>query len=169
MNSKCFETHLSVLIKLICRTCWILKEKKDRISQNLSSKPSTTLSYSFFRSGESKFLFPLLNYLNQSDRGCSCDDPGWRGHHYGEHCRKNLQLHTVPCLDNAGSWLGCIWTRSNLQSPLLCSASFSGLSVDKLLFLFSFSFQVNVTNIQEKLVVAVVGYEIDLLNCSVTG
>ena len=136
MNVWNFPKNYLAWIKLICRTWWILKEKKDRISQNLSSKPSTTLSYSFFRSGESKFLFPLLNYLNQSDRCGSCDDPGWRGHHHGEHCRKTLQLHTVPCLDNAGSWLGCIWTRSNLQSPLLCSASFSGLSVVKLLFLF---------------------------------
>ena len=72
--------------------------------------------------------FQLKNYLYQLDSGDSGDHQGWRGHHYGEHCRKNLHLHTVPCLHNAGSWLGCIWSRSNLQLPLLCSASFSGLT-----------------------------------------
>ena len=164
-----FKKYNLAWIKLICRTWWILKDKVDRISLNLSSSSVTTPSYSFFRSGESKYWFLLFNSLKQLDRGGSCDDPGWRGHHHGEHCRKTLQIHTVPCLDNAGSWLGCLWPRSNLQSPLLCSASFSGLSVVKLLFLFSFLFQVNVTNIQEKLVVAVVGFEINLVNCSVTG
>ena len=70
--------------------------------------------------------FQLKNYLNQLDSGDSCED--WSGCHYGQHCRKNLQLHTVPCLHNAGSWLGCIWSRSNLKFHLLCSASFSGLA-----------------------------------------
>ena len=50
----CINSTLSASIKLICRTWWILKEKKDFISLNLSSSSVTTPSYSFSRSGESK-------------------------------------------------------------------------------------------------------------------
>ena len=151
-------SHLFLaLIKLTSRTWWILKEKRDLISLNLSSSSVTTPSYSFSRSGESKYWFQLFNCLNQSDRGNSGDDQGWRGHQDGEHCRKNLHLHTVPSLHNAGSWLGCIWSGSDLQLPLLCSASFSGL-FSLTWFSFTNLLKVNVTNIKEKLVVRVFGY-----------
>ena len=105
-------------------------------------------------------------YLNKLDRGDSGDDQGWGEHRYGEQCRKNLYLHTVPCLHYAGSWLGCIWSGSNLQPPLLCSPSFSGL-FNFTSFMFTNLFQVNVTNIKEKLVVSVFGHKIHLVNCSV--
>ena len=51
-------------------------------------------------------------------------------------------------------------------SLLICSASFQGLYLIQLYF--PISSQVNVNSLQEKLVVAVVGYEINLVNCSVS-
>ena len=127
--------HFSALIKPICRTWWILKKKWDVTNRHLSSSSVTTPSYSFFRSGESKYWFHLLNHLSQLDSGDSCDDSG------EDQQQKNTRLHTVPCLYNVGSWLGCLLSGSHIQPPLLCSASFSGLSLLDFISVYNFIVQ----------------------------
>ena len=79
-----------------------------------------------------KILISIVNYLNQFDSG-DCFQyarPSGKGmgHQDGEHKGKDLRLHTVSSLHNAGSWLGCFHSRSDFQHRLLCSTSFSGLS-----------------------------------------
>ena len=80
-----------------------------------------------------EILISIDNYLDQLDSDDSgddsCDGQGWKGHHFGKHCRRNLHLHIVPCLHNAWSWLGCLRSRTDLQPHLLCPTSFSGLSI----------------------------------------
>ena len=127
--------HFSALIKPICRTWWILKKKWDVTNRHLSSSSVTTPSYSFFRSGESKYWFHLLNHLSQLDSGDSCDDSG------EDQQQKNTRLHTVSCLYNVGSWLGCLLSGSHIQPPLLCSASFSGLSLLDFILVHNFIVQ----------------------------
>ena len=88
-----------------------------------------------------KILISNVNYLNQLDGFDSESCDGWtgRGCHHVWHYEKSLQPHPLPYLRNAGSWLGCLRSRSNLQHPLLCSASFSGLSLLQLLFFWNFN------------------------------
>ena len=103
----------------------------------------------------------------QSDSG----DPGndwssWRDHHYDWHWGIFSWPHILHCLGNAGNWLGCLRSVSDLQHPLLRSPSFRGDSDYTLICLQSFLLQVSLFNINEKLVVAVFGYEINLVNRS---
>ena len=69
-------------------------------------------------------------------------------------------------------YLNFLFVHNNGEfSPMRTLTSF--YTVVGIMIIFNVVFNerrnVNVTNIQEKLVVAVVGFEIDLVNCSVTG
>ena len=105
----------------------------------------------------------------QLDNSDPSKDHSWRDHHYDWHWGIFSWPHILHCLGNAGNWLGCLRSVSDLQHPLLRSPSFRGDSDYTLICLQSFLLQVSLFNITEKLVVAVFGYEINLVDRSTTG
>ena len=156
------------LIKLIFKTWWMKQERKSLISQSLWSSCVTTPLYSVSRLCQ----YLVLNFKNdililffQPDSGDPGNDHSWRDHHYDWHWGIFPFHHLHLCLQNSGNWLGCLRSLSHLQHPLLCSPPFTGDQTIQYLIgsLCILWLQVNLLNINEKLVVFIFGSEINLV------